>query len=97
MITDCSSNRSPTWKWVAETILAILLIICGYMITDVRSMVKDNAARADFNYQVNQSRIERVQQDKLDKAQYYNDLRDIKDALRDMNNKQDRILTMKVK
>jgi hypothetical protein len=20
MITDCSSNRSPTWKWVAETI-----------------------------------------------------------------------------
>ncbi|HHT9145629.1 MAG TPA: hypothetical protein ACFYD4_08115 [Candidatus Wunengus sp. YC61] len=39
-----NGGKTPTWRWIAEVVLAILMIVIGFYLSETRSDVKILAA-----------------------------------------------------
>jgi len=75
-----NSSRFVSVKMLLTILLAIVFAATGLILTDTRSSVSSA-----------QLKIEQIQLLKLDKDQYYRDMIDIKDTLKRMDAKLDRL------
>ena len=64
------NEKFISWRFVAVTIVGIIFIIVGAIISDTRA----NIVKAEKN-------IETLQKEKVDKEQYQCDIKEIKDGL----------------
>jgi type I restriction-modification system DNA methylase subunit len=86
-----NGNGSLTFKWLVGILGVVLFSVITVIAADTRSSIKDAAELAKHNYEVNQAKIVCLEREKLDKDQYYRDLREIKATLNKIDEKLDRI------
>ncbi len=86
-----SESGNLTFKWLVGILISIVILVTGIMAADTRQSIKDAQELAKTNFTVNQKKIECLEKEKLDKDQYYRDLRDIKATLTKIDEKLDKI------
>ena len=86
-----ANGNSLTFKWLVGILIAIVFSVTGLIAADTRQSIKDAQELAKHNYEVNQAKIVCLEREKLDKDQYYRDLREIKSTLNKIDEKLDRI------
>ncbi len=64
------NEKYISWRFISVTIVGIIFIIVGAIISDTRA----NIVKAE-------KQIEKLQNEKIDKEQYYCDIKEIKDGL----------------
>lgn len=74
------NGKNVTWQWLVG-ILVVLLFAAG------GALLADNKAKV----QKNETQIEQMQERKVEKDQYYRDIADVKDALKAIDEKIDKI------
>jgi len=88
-----NGSGAVTFKYLVPVLgivlLALLTFIGGTLIADTREKIKDVKTEAVDNAKTNKAKIECLEKEKLDKDQYYRDMRDIKVSLSDINDKLD--------
>jgi len=67
------NGSAVSWKWVAVTLVGIVVMVVGGIVADTRSCVSETGKK-----------IEALQREKVDKEQYHRDIGEIKDSLRDI-------------
>ena len=75
-----SSDQNITWKWLVGVLISLVLILGGIVTTDNKAMVEKNLIK-----------LERIADLKLDKEVYYRDMVDIRDMLKRIDIKLDRL------
>jgi len=74
------NGKSVTWQWLVGVLVVLLFAAGGVLLADNNAKV-----------QRNETKIEQMQEKKVDKEQYYRDIKDIKDALVTIDGKVDKI------
>jgi len=75
-----SSDQNITWKWLVGILMSLLILLGGILIADNKNIVEKN-----------QTKIEKLADLKLDKEVYYRDMGDIRDILKRMDIKLDKL------
>jgi hypothetical protein len=86
-----NGNGSLTFKWLVPILITILLAAGGALIADTKSSIKDVKSELALWATTNQEKIECLEREKLDKDQYYRDLREIKNGIEKINDKLDKL------
>lgn len=86
-----NGNGKLTFKWLVGILMSLLMAGGGLLIADTRESIKIAQGLASQLAKDNQYKIECLQKEKLDKDQYYRDMRDIKVSLEKINDKLDKI------
>jgi len=74
------NGKSVTWQWLVGVLVVLLFAAGGVLLADNKASVQKIEVK-----------VEQVQERKVDKEQYYRDIRDIKDALVTIDGKVDKI------
>ena len=74
------NGKSVTWQWLVGVLVVLLFAAGGVLLAD-------NKARV----QKSETRIEQMQERKVEKEQYYRDIADIRDTLKTIDGKIDKI------
>ena len=74
------SGKNVTWQWLVGILVVLLFAAGGVLLADNKAKV-----------QKNETKIEQIQKEKVDKEQYYIDISDIKKTLVAIDGKIDRI------
>ncbi len=90
-MTNGNGSGNLTFKWLVGILISIVILVTGIMAADTRQSIKDAQELAKTNFAINQKKIECIEKEKLDKDQYYRDLRDIKATLTKIDEKLDKI------
>ena len=75
-----SSDQSISWKWLVGVLISLVLILGGIVTSDNKTLVEKN-----------QVRIDRLADLKLDKEVYFRDMVDIRDMLKRIDIKLDKL------
>jgi len=86
-----TNGNSLTFKWLVGVLIAIIFSVTGIIVADTRTNIKEARNLAAENFAKNQAKIECIEREKLDKDQYYRDLRDIRATLTKIDEKLDKI------
>ncbi len=79
-MTEIANDKGITWKWLVGVLLFLVFAASGIIIADTRTGV-ERARNA----------IEQIQKEKVDKEQYHRDIGEIKEILKSIGEKIDRI------
>lgn len=90
-MTEINGSGKLTFKWLASILLTLLFAAGGVIMAQTQASIVEAQKKSEENYKSNQYKIECLQKEKLDKDQYYRDMRDIKVALEKINDKLDKI------
>ena len=74
------NGKNVTWQWLVGILVVLLFAAGGVLLADNKAKV-----------QKNETKIEQIQERKVDKEQYYIDIADIKKTLVAIDGKIDRI------
>ncbi len=88
-----NGNGSITFKWLVGILIAIVFAVTSLIAADTRQAIKEAQDLAKNNFAINQKKIECLEKEKLDKDQYYRDLREIRVGIEKINEKLDKIRT----
>ena len=91
MANGDNGNGKLTWRWLGGVLLIIVFAAVSMIMAETKTSIAEAQKKAEEFYKANQVKIECLQKDKLDKEQYYKDIADIKDAVKDINRKLDRV------
>uniref|UniRef100_A0A6M3KBA3 Uncharacterized protein n=1 Tax=viral metagenome TaxID=1070528 RepID=A0A6M3KBA3_9ZZZZ len=93
-----NTGKYPSWKWLVGILITSLFLTIGIIMANTQETIKENKSaaaaatlKAETLTEGNRRRIEILNQLKLDKEQYYKDIGDIKDSIRSIDRKLDRI------
>ncbi len=86
-----TNGNTLTFKWLVGILVAVVFSITSIIVADTRQNIRDAQELAKVNFQKNQAKIECLEKEKLDKDQYYRDLREIKTTLNKIDEKLDKI------
>lgn len=91
MANGDNGNGKLTWRWLGGVLLFIVFATVGMIMAETKTSIVEAQKKAEEFYKTNQVKIECVQREKLDKDQYYRDISEIKDAVKEINHKLDRM------
>ena len=74
------NGKNVTWQWLVGVLMVLLFAAGGVLLADNKAKV-----------QKNETRIEQMQEKKVEKEQYYRDIADIRDILKAIDGKIDKI------
>ena len=74
------NGKNVTWQWLVGVLMVLLFAAGGVLLADNKVKV-----------QKNETKIEQMQERKVEKEQYYRDIADIKDTLKAIDGKVDKI------
>ena len=74
------NGKSVTWQWLVGVLVVLLFAAGGILLADNKAKV-----------QKNETKIEQMQEKKVDKEQYYRDIGEIKETLKDIVVKIDKL------
>ena len=74
------NEKNVTWQWLVGVLVVLLFAAGGVLLADNKAKV-----------QKNETRIEQMQERKVEKEQYYRDIADIRDTLKTIDRKIDKI------
>ena len=74
------NGKNVTWQWLVGILLILLFAAGGILLADNKAKV-----------QKNETKIEQIQREKVDKDQYYRDIGEIKDSLKYIGIKLDKL------
>ena len=90
MNSNGNGGGSLTFKWLVAILILIIFSVTGIIVADTKTSIREARDLAVTNHRANLTKIECLERDKMDKDLYYRDLRDIKDSLKNINEKLDR-------
>ena len=74
------NGKNVTWQWLVGILVVLLFAAGGILLADNKASVRKNEVK-----------IEQVQEKKLDKELYYRDIGEIKETLKDIVAKIDKL------
>ena len=93
-----TNGRYPSWRWLVGILCALLFAVSGVFLADNRANVAESKSlaiqaekRAEQLHAESVYKIDCLQKDKVDKEQYYKDISEIKDSVKSINHKLDRM------
>jgi hypothetical protein len=78
-----NGSGSLTFKWLTGILVSVLIILSGILLADTKTNLKEVKLELAQRAQANQEKIECLQREKVDKEQYYRDISEIKQAMKD--------------
>jgi hypothetical protein len=86
-----NNSGSPTFKYLVGVLLLIVFASIGVITADTRSSIIETRQLILSNTFLCQDKVEDLQKEKLDKEQYHRDIADIRDGIKSINAKIDRM------
>jgi hypothetical protein len=90
-MTNGNGSGSLTFKWLVGILIIIIFAVTSIILADTKTAIREAKELAITNHLADQVKIECLEKEKLDKDQYYRDLRDIKATLTKIDEKLDKI------
>jgi hypothetical protein len=86
-----NDSGSLTFRWLVGVLVTIVILAGGMLIADTKANIKDVKLELAQRAEQNKAKIECLEKEKLDKDQYYRDIREIKETMKDISIKIDKM------